>query len=327
MDDAASAMLSEVVTGPAAWPDTPIGEDDWLLPVTDAAVEEIERTADHLARHPVPTLLLDPADFDMPHCRAMMARVREILTEGVRFCVLDRLPIDRIGVEGATRVNWLLNVMVSRPVAQKLDGSVTFDVEDIGKPALPGSGVRPAQTAMAQLPHNDNAYSPLPPDYVSLLCVNPAKEGGVSRVSSFFTVHNRLLADAPEALARLYRPFPHDRQKEFWPGEDPILNVPVFAYGERLTARFSPSQIRAGYALLARDMEPDAAEALEAISDLVRSPSLAIDFTMERGQVQFVNNRQTGHARTAFVDHDDPALKRRMIRLWLRDQGGRAYNG
>jgi hypothetical protein len=43
--------------------------------------------------------------------------------------------------------------------------------------------------------------------------------------------------------------------------------------------------------------------------------------------MQFVDNRALGHSRTAFVDDPEPASRRHLVRLWLRDGGRRAYPG
>jgi hypothetical protein len=42
---------------------------------------------------------------------------------------------------------------------------------------------------------------------------------------------------------------------------------------------------------------------------------------LERGQVQFLNNYDLAHTRTAFRDATHPALKRHLVRYWLRDEG------
>src|SRR5712675_3728062 len=106
---------------------------------------------------------------------------------------------------------------ISRPVAQKLDGTLIYDVLDTGQEALPGSGVRPDKTNTEIRFHNDNAYNHTPPDYVGLVCLRQAQSGGHSRVLSFHTVHNRLLAAHRDHLRRLYQPFWFDRQREYRP--------------------------------------------------------------------------------------------------------------
>ena len=59
---------------------------------------------------------------------------------------------------------------------------------------------------------------------------------------------------------------------------------------------------------------------------VVNLPELCVEFLVERGQVQFISNRQFAHSRTEFVDAAEPALKRHMIRLWTRDEGRRAFH-
>jgi alpha-ketoglutarate-dependent taurine dioxygenase len=56
-------------------------------------------------------------------------------------------------------------------------------------------------------------------------------------------------------------------------------------------------------------------------------PDLRVELDFEPGQIQYVNNRATGHARTEFVDHPEPERRRHLVRLWLRDGGRRGYRG
>jgi len=59
--------------------------------------------------------------------------------------------------------------------------------------------------------------------------------------------------------------------------------------------------------------------------EISEDDGLSIDFDLEPGQMQFVDNRALGHSRAAFVDY--PERKRHLVRLWLRDRGRRAYPG
>jgi alpha-ketoglutarate-dependent taurine dioxygenase len=227
----------------------------------------------------------------------------------------------------ASAIYWLLSSMVSRPVAQKLDGTMIYDVLDTGQQALPGSGIRPDKTNSEIRFHNDNAYNDIPPDYVGLLCLRPAQSGGHSRVISFHTVHNALQERYPDRLERLYRPFWFDRQREFRPGESPIFSAPVFEKTGKLQARFSAHQIGGGYVLRGEPIDSDGEAAIAAMLDIFDEDELSVDFDLEPGQIQFVDNRALGHSRTAFIDDPDPDRRRHLVRLWLRDRGRRAYPG
>jgi alpha-ketoglutarate-dependent taurine dioxygenase len=217
--------------------------------------------------------------------------------------------------------------MVARPVAQKLDGTMIYDVHDTGRQALPGSGIRPDKTNIEIRFHIDNAYNTTPPEIVGLLCLRTAKSGGTSRVLSFHTVHNVLLARHPEHLPRLYQPFWFDRQREFFPGEPDTFFAPVFEAGDELRARFSVHQINSGYAMKGEPVDNEGAAALAATLDIFEDPEIPIDFEFAPGEIQFVDNRTLGHSRTEFEDHPEPERRRHLVRLWLRDHGRRAYTG
>jgi hypothetical protein len=319
--------LANSIDGPSAWQRGDLRTEDYRIALSGAALDEIRRVADDLREFPLPTILRRPEDFTLPHCAAAMGEVRGILDKGVRFAIVDRLPLDEIGAEAATATYWLLASMVARPVAQSLDGRLIYDVRDTGRAALPGSGVRPDQTNIELKFHTDNSYNRTPPDTVVLLCLRTAAQGGHSRVASFHTLYNALVAGHPECLPRLYRPFWFDRQREFHEGEPPVFAAPVFAAGDELHARFSAHQIRGGYALKGEELDEEGAAAVAALLQLFDDEALSADFDLEPGQLQFVDNRVLGHARTGFVDFPEPERRRHLVRLWLRDHGRRAYPG
>ncbi len=320
-------MIEHRIEGPSAWKRADIKDADFRVRLDAACLDEIRRVVDEVRAHPLPTILRSPADFDMTNCHAAMAEVRRMLKHGVRFAVVDRLPVEELSKAEAETVYWLLASMVARPVAQKLDGTMIYDVHDTGRQALPGSGIRPDKTNIEIRFHIDNAYNTTPPEIVGLLCLRTAKSGGVSRVLSFHTVHNELLARHPELLPRLYKPFWFDRQKEFFDGEVETFFAPVFEEGDELRSRFSAHQINGGYKMRGEALDNEGAAALAATLDIFEEPDLSIDFAFQPGEIQFVDNRTLGHSRTEFEDWPDPERRRHLVRLWLRDHGRRAYTG
>ena len=320
-------MIDHRIEGPSAWRRSDIRTEDYRVVLDGPCLDEIRRFADEIRRYPLPTILHTPADFDMTNCHAAMAEVRRILKQGVRFAVVDRLPLEELSQDEAQCIYWLLSSMVARPVAQKLDGTMIYDVHDTGQQALPGSGIRPDKTNIEIRFHIDNAYNTTPPEVVGLLCLKTAKSGGVSRVLSFHTVHNTLLERHSELLPRLYQPFWFDRQKEFFAGEPETFFAPIFEDGEELRSRFSVHQINGGYALKGKPLDNEGAAALAATLEIFEEPDVAMDFEFAPGEIQFVDNRTLGHSRTEFEDYAEPERRRHLVRLWLRDHGRRAYTG
>lgn len=320
--------IDHVVDGKKAWVRADIKREDWFFPLSADCLAELRATLVELRAQPRPVEQLNPAQFRIPACRALMRSVQAALDDGVRFAVVDRLPMDEISDAEAKALYWILSSLLARPVQQKLTGTLVYDVHDTGKKATPGSGVRPDQTNMDQFFHNDNSYNTTQPEYVALLCVRPARTGGVSQVISFYTLHNELVRAHKEVIPRLYQPFWFDRQKEYLPGEPAVLSAPIFSANDgRLKVRLGLFQAKSGYTMMNETMDGPAVAAIETLRSIFTNEALRFDFVMERGQIQYVNNLETAHRRTTFEDHAEPHNKRLMIRLWLRNAGAPRYQG
>jgi hypothetical protein len=325
-------ILDQRVGGRGAWTRADLQRSEFHREFPPECLAEIRAVLKLIRGHVMPPHMWTHQEFPFDACRAFMRGIRDILDNGVRFALIDRLPVEEMSVDEAKAIYWALSSMIARPVAQKHNAfdpnAFLSDVLDTGLKPLPGSGVRPDRTNVDLLYHNDNAFNHTMPEYVGLLCLNPAKSGGVSRVMSFYTVHNALLAEHREALARLYQPFWIDRQKEHDAADTPFIEKPMFEYdGQQLRARLCLHQVKNGYAMRGESVDDRTQASILALEDVFEHESLTLHFTMERGQLQYCNNLETGHSRTEFVDFDDPAQKRHLVRIWLRDKGLRAYRG
>lgn len=74
-------------------------------------------------------------------------------------------------------------------------------------------------------------------------------------------------------------------------------------------------------------MDQAVVDALGAIDEVCADADLWFEAPMERGQVQYLNNHELGHFRSAFQDHVDPDRKRHLYRLWHREKGAGNYEG
>ncbi len=319
-------VMQRELSGGLAWQGAALPADAGLLPIPPAALEELEAVAALLADNPLPILALHPRDFALEHCRALMRQADHLLAVAPGFVVLDRLPVERVGREIATKLYWLLASLLARPVAQKWDGTMVYGVTDLGKP--PGNGVRPDVTNADQNFHVDNSYNICPPDFVALFCLQTAMRGGISGLVSFHAAHNEMRRRHPALLERLYRPFIFDRQREHAAGDVMVHRAPIFEWrNEVLLGRISKFQIVNGYKLAGEDMDAETRDALEAFDSIMVEDRMRFDFQFQQGQVQIVSNRLLGHKRTGFTDWPEPERKRHLVRLWLRDAGRPFYNG
>ena len=325
-ETARGARLAHPVTGPEAWLGSEVDPASCVLKLDDDALDEIRALAARIRAAPHPILLRSPDDHPLDAVRAVFARAREALDRGLGVAVIDRLPLDTLDDETARAVFWTIGSILSRPVAQKWDGTMLYDVTDTGRAF--GYGVRGSWTNVELVFHTDNAFGAAPPHHVGLLCIRPAPEGGTSRFCSLHTVHNRLLERFPRELERLYRPMLFDRQAEHAPAEPRVARAPVFSFdGVRLQARANTSLIRKGYLVAEAPMDEETRGAVEALERVVGEEDLWFELPIERGQLQYLENRRVAHYRSAFTDAGDPAARRLLVRMWHRDEGRQTYDG
>jgi alpha-ketoglutarate-dependent taurine dioxygenase len=308
------------------WLASEIKPADWIVELTGEVLDEIDRLAEFLQQNPLPMLQRQLAEFELPACRQMMLAMKNILDDGVGFAVLDRMPMDDYPIETLVDIYWLLGQFVGHPVAQKWNGQMMYDVSDTG--AEYAYGTRGSRTSVELNFHTDNAFARMPPDYVALFCRQAAKTGGISRFCSLYSVHQRMLEQYPDELARLYQPVFFDRQKEHHEGAAKICLAPYFSWREgRMFARANASLIRKGYDVAEQQMDDLLAAALDAIDEVCDAEDLWFEGPLQRGQVQYLNNHEVGHYRSAFEDHDDPQYKRHLYRMWHRNCGDSSYDG
>ena len=308
------------------WLAADLSDADWTVPLNDAAIEEVRGMVRAMRASPLPTLLRHPGQFDIPHLTAAYAAAKSICDTGAGFAVLDRLPMAEFEIDQMVDIYWTLGQLMAPNVAQKWDGTMIYDVTDTGKKY--GYGVRGSTTNVELVFHTDNAFAIRVPDYVGLLCRHPAKQGGLSRFCSLYTVHLRMEQQYPDALRRLYQPMHFDRQAEHAAGDAKTSFAPFFTWSRgNLRCRANSSLVRKGYAVHDSEMDQELVEALAAIDEVTSSQDLWIEAPLERGQIQYLNNHELGHYRSEFEDSDDAATKRHLYRLWHRADGGINYDG
>ena len=319
VDQLAVQVAPEDVELKKSWTRESISPEGWLIPLPADCVGELDEVAAAVRATPRPVDTLDPADFSLRACTAVMASVRAKLETDTGLAVVDRFPVERYSQAENLAIGWLLAAMLGQVVAQKANGTRLYDVKDSGQ-AL-GYGVRRSVTNLGQPFHTDGGWLWKAPAFVGLFCLESAMEGGLSRFVSLVTAHRELRRRRPDLLARLYQPFHWDRQGEHAPDAPRVSRQPVFEFeGGTLASRYYEDYVRNGSKMAGEELDDEGAQALAALREIVDDPANWVEFRIEKGQLQYLNNRQFAHSRTAFTD-PGPGQGRHMLRLWNRDEG------
>jgi len=324
--DPSPLVVQELRRG-RTWRRDTLSPRDWTVRVSTECLDEIARAVERMRLGADgPTEGLRPDQFALPACTRLMRDVRAKLVDGPGLAVVDRVPVRQYSKGEGRAIGWLLASLLDRVVSQKWDGTRIYDVKDSGQ-AL-GYGVRRSVTNLGQPFHTDGPWLWRPPAFVGLFCLETALAGGESRVVSLVSAHDAMRARHPRLLPRLYAPFAWDRQAEHDPADARWSRHPVFASIDGgLVARYYDDYIANGHRLAAEPLDAEGADALAALAEIVDAPEQWIEFRIEPGQLQYLNNRQLAHSRTAFRDAGQIGQVRHMLRLWNRSEGAPHLEG
>lgn len=254
---------------------------------------------------------IDRDNFPLPTLGPKILKWRDAIMKGRGLMLVRGLPVWDWDMDTIERAYWGIGHHLGIPGGQNPDNELLGHVKDYGE-AKNDPFVRLYRTTANIRYHCDAA------DIVGLLCLHPAREGGESRIVSTVTLFNELLNAHPEVASRLFEPFKLDGRGERKPGQRPYSLIPPCRYSEGELRTFYHSDY---FHSVERHEDVTLSEAETTILDFYDEtglqPGMYLDMELEAGDMQFISNHVIAHARTEYVDFDEPAKKRHLLRLWL----------
>jgi hypothetical protein len=301
------------VDAPAVWRAADVADTTrWTHAFTSEQRAEIIAAARRVYAAGAMPATLNISDFALPSLAADIPQWTHALTGGHGFVLLRDFPIEELTAEESELAYVGLGRQLGTPVSQDALGSLLGHVRD-ERIARNGPAVRLYRTNQRQDFHTDGA------DLVGLLCLQRAKSGGESRIASSYAVYNELLARRPDLVDVLYEPLYWDRNDEQSEGEPSFYPLPVFT-----DVGGSPRIFYIGWYIRDAQRHADAPrltdaqrDAMDLLESIANDPTFYVEMDFLPGDIQLLNNAQILHSREAYEDHDDPALRRHLLRLWL----------
>ena len=303
---------------------------DWIRPVSAAAVAECEAALGSLRRRALSWPNFGREEFPLPGFARELDSVLEELENGRGLVLLRGFPVDRWAAEDLRDIYWGVGSHLGHIRYQNARGELIGEVRDeIARYGEVREG--PAVDAVLGRSSRSKARSSGPLrfhtdrcDVVSLLCVRPARAGGLSKVVSAVSVAEAIRARRPDLHALLFGDYWRSRQGEEDGGERQVYALPVFAeHAGKFTTQYSRTFVEAAQKL--PDVPRMSAAQDEAL-DLHAALCEELSFTMEfrPGDLQLLNNHVVYHGRTAYEDTPGPDHDRLLLRLWLAPRNSRA---
>ncbi|KZF21101.1 Clavaminate synthase-like protein [Xylona heveae TC161] len=298
--------------------------DDWIYAFNDAQLDEIDAALKSFKSLNLSLGHINKSTFPLPTVGPSLRELSRELHVGRGFFVLRGLRVDNYPREDNVIIYAGISSHVGNLRGRQEDtrfangtSLVLSHIKDLSSTVKAGTIGAPSNTADKQVFHTDAG------DIISLLCLNPAVEGGESKIASSWLVYNILAKERPDLIHTLSKDWPVDG---FNNPQKPYTLRPLL-YHQPATAS-TPERVLIQYARRyftgfqaqprSKDIPPISeaqAEALDALHFLADKHSASLDF--QKGDVQYINNLSIFHARNGF--RDEPGKERHLIRLWLRD--------
>ncbi len=312
------AVAMQPVVDPAAWHGEQLEQDDsWRFELTAQEIAEIDAAVAGVKQRGLEIKDITLADFPLPTLETKLAAMKQQLMQGRGVTLLRGVPVERYDIEESAIAYWGIGLRMGQAVSQNHHGHLLGHVYDLTGPTRAGASSRAYHTSAYLNYHSDSC------DVVGLICLHPAKEGGISSVASSVAIYNEMLKRRPDLVAELVKPWYRDRRNEIPPGKDPWFELPIFNFAEgyfscswhnfyiRSTQRFDelPRFTQAQW---------DALDMMDVLAD-----ELKHETGFQRGDIQFLHNHVIVHGRTFYEDWPEVERKRHLLRLWLATPGGR----
>lgn len=292
---------------PSAWRGDEMRQrDDWQLRLSRPQVAELKSAVARAQDTGLPMGQLTRRHFPLPGLAPLIEGWRRDIRHGRGFVLIRGVPTTEWTAPESEIFFWCLGQHLGTPGAQNPQGDLLGHVRDLST----GGDDRFYKTNKNIAIHCDAA------DIVGLLCLQPAKSGGLSRIASSVAIYNELLRRKPHLIPRLYRPMYFDTH-----GDGGVKAFPVapcrYADGELRTFWQSDYFRSAPRHPQVPPLGADEQDLLDSYDAIANSPEFYLDMDLQPGDVQLLSNHSILHARTGFEDWSEPERRRHLLRLWI----------
>ena len=287
----------------------------WLHPISPSQQEEMLKALQFAKADNCTVDSMTKEKFPLPVLSAVLARLGHKLETGIGISVLRGIPLHNLSVEDTELLYAGITSHIGKMINQDTKGTLVGHVYDQGV-SYESIEVRGYTTNAQLTPHCDSG------DLLGLLCVRPAREGGINNFSCSMAIYNKLFETHPEFLISLYQGFHYNIRGNGPLGQNRDITshrVPVFSFHQgKLSCRYNQKAI-----LTAEELENSTPlsslekKAINYVAELAMQDEIRFDTYLEAGDLALINNNTVLHNRESFVDYDEADMKRLMMRQWI----------
>ena len=306
-----SGYLQEIITDEnLAWDKSlENNPEKFCVKMTPKTINELKRNRKKLKN-------IDKGSFPELKNEINELKTKKIL-QGIGFLIIDGKSFLDFSKDEIIKIYEIICNILGTLYIQNINSEKIVEIKDEGKSMT--SGGRYHQTKEGGSYHTDSPQWTNVPDLVGLLCINPAKKGGISKLVSIYTIHNQLLNEQKEKLETLYEKFHFDKRGEFKINESKTVFEPVFVFkNDKLYCRFLIDYIIAGHKIQNNPLSKLQEISLQSLEEISKIENNALSYDLKSNDMVFFNNHRMLHGRTKFEDYEDENRKRYFLRTWIK---------
>jgi hypothetical protein len=318
----ASFALSTLspITTEAAWRGDRLSKtQDWVYMLSKAQIDELEALGSRFVEADPDLRFVQAEDYPLAECRDAVRVWTHDVDAGRGFTLVRGLRTHLYSDALSSAIYFILGLHMGDPIRQNELGDILDHVYATSDKTLGDPGALSSKVRDQLVYHRDGS------DIVGLMCLRPAKQGGISCLVSSAEVYNEILRRRPDLAPLLFQDYERDWRRQ--DHDSPALNypAPVVSIVDGVFNMYAGTL----YIFTAQEypgvpaLTPEQTEVLNLLDEITVEPGMAIEMDFRPGDIQWVSNPAIMHARTQFWDYPEPQRRRHLLRLWLSRKGDR----
>lgn len=312
--------LLRPITTRAAWRgDRLIGSDEWIYRLSDDQVAELEELGRRFVEQSPDLRSVQAEEYPLVATADAAAEWRETVDFGRGFVLVRGLRTHLYSDALSAAIYYILGLHMGDPIRQNELGDLVDHVYATSDKTMDDPTAKSSKVRDQLVYHSDSS------DIVALMCLRPAREGGLSCLVSGAEIYNEILRRRPDLAPLLLEPFHWDWRRQ--DAESPALTYtsPIISMVDGVFSMYAGSL----YILTAQEypgvpqLTADQIEVLRLFDEIAYEPGMAIEMDFRPGDIQWLSNYAALHARTGFTDWPEPQRRRHLLRLWLSSKTDR----
>ncbi|MGC6400285.1 TauD/TfdA family dioxygenase [Sphingomonas sp. FW199] len=312
--------LLKPVSGDPAWRGDRLSDrEDWIYELSADQLEELEELGSRFVEQDPDLRWVHASDYPLNLTLDAVEAWRQTVDFGRGFVLVRGLRTHLYSDALSAAIYYILGLHMGDPIRQNEMGDLIDHVYATSDKTMDDPTARSSKVRDKLVYHSDSS------DIVALMCLRPARKGGLSCLVSGAEIYNEILRRRPDLAPLLLEPFHWDWRRQDTESPELTYTSPVISMKDGVFSMYAGSL----YILTAQEypgvpqLTADQVEVLQLFDEITYEPGMAIEMDFRPGDIQWLSNYAALHARTAFTDWPEPQRRRHLLRLWLSSKTDR----